>query len=70
MKREIEMVKIEWSQLATGVAMLVFPPFCAFVWLSNKIGLGKAFAVSGIIVIVALWLIAGAVLTIRGLKKG
>jgi len=38
------MVKIEWSQLALGVAMLAVPPFCVLVWLANRVDIGKAFA--------------------------
>ena len=64
------MVKIEWSRLALGVSMLVSPFFCAFIWLSSKIGMGKAFVAFGIAIVVILWLITGAVLTARGLKKG
>lgn len=70
MKGDIEMVKIEWSHLALGVAMLVFPFLCVFIWLSNKIGIGKAIAAFGIAAAVTAWLITGAVLTARGLKKG
>jgi len=70
MKGSIETVKIEWSHLALGVAMLVFPFFCLFIWLSCKIGMGKATAVFGMAICLIAWLITGAVLTARGFKKG
>lgn len=59
----------EWSQLVTGVAMLISPFFGVFIWLSNRIGLGKAFAAFGIATVVILWIIIGAALVAKNLRR-
>ena len=70
MKGDIEMVKMEWSHLALGVGMLVCTPLCVFIWLSNKMGMRRAFALFVFWFFVFVWNAYGAVLIVRGLKKG
>ena len=59
----------EWSQLGLGVGMLLTIPVVVFIGLSNKIGIGKAFAAFGLAAIVILWIVTGIVLVAKNLKE-
>lgn len=58
-----------WCQIVIGVAMLGCSGLGAFICLGYKIGFGKALAANVLGILIAVWVIAGAVLLGRGLNK-
>ncbi len=62
------MIKLEWSHTVLGAAMLAVPPFIILVWLTNKIGMGKALAAFGLATVVIVWVLTGIIFLAKGLK--
>ena len=58
-----------WSSLAAGVAMLLAVALPTVIMLANDIGIGRAIVKIVIGLLIALWVIVGVVLVVRGLNK-
>lgn len=58
-----------WSQIFGGIAMLGVAALGPTVALANAIGIGKALAAIMLGLLIAAWVITGAILIARGLSK-
>lgn len=58
-----------WSQLVAGIAMLVAIALPVLIKMSNEIGLGKTFGTIVVGLLVAVWILVGVILIVRGLNK-
>lgn len=61
--------KYKWDALLTGVAMLGCVITCLIVWTANEIGLGKALALTVLVLFAASWIVTGIILVLHGAGK-